>query len=240
MTRPSRTRPVAALGGFWADDKGLSAFSVLLVAIVFVIPPLVPAGTGRSFVADVVYALLLVSGVHALGDRTLVRRLMMAVAVVTLAVDFGSWFVPVAAAPALGMSIVSLLLFLGIVLGRTLRDGPVTTRRLHGGVAAYLLLGVIWAYAYALLALLRPGAFSGPMSAADGPRAFFYFSFATLTTTGFGDVLPVHPSPGRWRCSRPSAALLHRDPDLAARLAGRVAGQDGPLGRRPGEYDERS
>lgn len=193
MTRPSRTRPVAALGGFWADDKGLSAFSVLLVAIVFVIPPLVPAGTGRSFVADVVYALLLVSGVHALGDRTLVRRLMMAVAVVTLAVDFGSWFVPVAAAPALGMSIVSLLLFLGIVLGRTLRDGPVTTRRLHGGVAAYLLLGVIWAYAYALLALLRPGAFSGPMSAADGPRAFFYFSFATLTTTGFGDVLPVHP-----------------------------------------------
>lgn len=193
MIQPSRVGPVAALGRFWADDKGLSAFSVLLVAIVFVIPPLVPAGTGRSFVADVVYALLLVSGVHALGDRTLVRRLMMAVAVVTLAVDFGSWFVPVAAAPALGMSIVSLLLFLGIVLGRTLRDGPVTTRRLHGGVAAYLLLGVIWAYAYALLALLRPGAFSGPMSAADGPRAFFYFSFATLTTTGFGDVLPVHP-----------------------------------------------
>ena len=31
------------------------------------------------------------------------------------------------------------------------------------------------------------------MSADDGPRAFFYFSFVTLTTVGYGDVLPVHP-----------------------------------------------
>jgi hypothetical protein len=52
---------------------------------------------------------------------------------------------------------------------------------------------VLWAYAYALVARLDPGAFSGPVSTADGPRAVFYFSFVTLTTVGYGDVLPVHP-----------------------------------------------
>ena len=43
------------------------------------------------------------------------------------------------------------------------------------------------------MASLRPDAFSGACSAADSPRAFFYFSFVTLATVGYGDVLPVHP-----------------------------------------------
>jgi hypothetical protein len=91
------------------------------------------------------------------------------------------------------MGLLSLLLFLAVVLGQTFRAGPVTFHRIQGAVASYLLLGVIWAHAYALVAQLRPGAFSGPISAADGPRAFLYFSFVTLATVGYGDVLPVHP-----------------------------------------------
>jgi hypothetical protein len=70
----------------------------------------------------------------------------------------------------------------------------VTFHRIQGAVAGYLLLGMIWAYAYSLVALLRPDAFSGPVSPSDGPRAFYYFSFVTLTTLGYGDVLPVHPA----------------------------------------------
>jgi hypothetical protein len=179
---------------FWADDKGLSIFSALLLIVAFVLPPLLPAGSGRSLVGDVVYALLLVAGVQALAERRLVRMLLMPIAVVSLAVDLGSWFVPVAEPWVQGTGLVSLLLLLAIVLGQTLRSGPITFHRIQGAVAAYLLLGVIWAYAYALLALLRPGAFSGPVSAADGPRAWLYFSFVTLTTVGYGDVLPVHPA----------------------------------------------
>ena len=94
----------------------------------------------------------------------------------------------------MGTNALSLLLFLVVVLGQTLRAGPVTIHRIQGAVAAYLLLGILWAYAYALIAHLRPEAFSGPVSPADGPRAFFYFSFVTLTTVGYGDVLPVHPA----------------------------------------------
>jgi hypothetical protein len=185
---------VAALTRFWADDKGLSVFSALLVIVAFVLPPLVPPGGGRSLAGDVVYALLLVSGVLALGERKVAQRVLMPVALITLAVDLGSWGFPIAEPWVLGTSLVSLLLFLTVVLGQTLRSGPITFHRLHGAVAAYLLLGVIWAYAYALVGLLRPGAFSGPVSPADGPRGFYYFSFVTLATLGYGDVLPVHPA----------------------------------------------
>jgi hypothetical protein len=184
---------VEALTRFWADDRGLSVFSALLLIVAFVLPPLLEPGSGRSLAGDVAYALLLISGVRALGERRLARMLLMPVAIVTLAVDLGSWVVPVAEPWVLGTSLLSLLLFLSVVLGQTLRSGPVTFHRLHGAVAAYLLLGIIWAYAYALVALLGPGAFSGAVSPADGPRGFFYFSFVTLTTVGYGDVLPVHP-----------------------------------------------
>ena len=195
MTHLGHRWPVIAVfKRFWADDKGLSIFSALLLVVAFVLPPLVPPGSGRSLAGDVVYALLLVSGVLALTERRLARLLLMSVAVITLAVDLGSWVLPVAEPWVQGTGLLSLLLLLVVVLGQTLRSGPITPHRIQGAVAAYLLLGVIWADAYSLVALLRPGAFSGPVSPADGPRAWLYFSFVTLTTVGYGDVLPVHPA----------------------------------------------
>ncbi len=178
---------------FWGDDKGLSIFSALLLIVIFVIPPFLEPGSGRRLAGDIAYALLLVSGVLALGERRLTRMVLLPVALVALAVYLGSQVVPVAEPWVLGTGLLSLLLFLVVVLSQTLRAGPITYHRIQGAIAAYLLLGLIWAYAYALVAHLRPGALSGPFRAEDGPRAFLYFSFVTLTTVGYGDMLPVHP-----------------------------------------------
>ena len=194
-SRRSHRWPVmTALTRFWAADTGLSLFSALILIVVFVIPPFLEPGSGRSLAGDIAYALLLISGVRALGEQRLARMVLLPVALVTLTLELGSWAVPVPAPWVLGSSILSLLLFLAVVLGQTLRAGPVTFHRILGAVAAYLLLGIIWAYAYELVALLRPPAFSGAVNLADGPRAFYYFSFVTLTTVGYGDVLPVHPA----------------------------------------------
>jgi len=194
VSAPFSPRSAArALTRFWADDKGLSIFSALLLIFIFVVPPLLGPGSGRRVAGDIAYALLLISGVHALAVRGLPRMVLMPVALITLAVYLGSRVVPVPGPWVQGTALLSLLLFLAVVLGQTLRAGPVTFHRIQGAMASYLLLGVIWAHAYALLAELRPGAFSGPVSAADGPRAFLYFSFVTLATVGYGDVLPVHP-----------------------------------------------
>ena len=191
--RARRLWLIDRLTRFWADDKGLTGFSLLLFIVIFVIPPLLEPGSGRRLVAEVAYALLLVSGVLALGQRSAVRWVLMSMALVTLAVDLASFVVAVPEVWVEGTGVLSLLLFLVVVLGQTLREGPVTFHRIQGAIAAYLLLGVIWAYAYSLLAHLSPGAFSGAVNTADGVRGWLYFSFVTLTTVGFGDVLPVHP-----------------------------------------------
>jgi hypothetical protein len=179
------------LVGFWADDRGLSVFSALLLVEIFVIPPLTPAGASGSLAGDVVRALLLVSGVHALAQGHWTRVVLVPAALIAIAVDLARRFVTAPEALVLLTGLLAQGLFLAVVLGRTLRAGPVTARRLHGGVAAYLLLGLIWANLYQLVALLRPGAFSG-IGARDS-SGFMYYSFVTLTTMGYGDVLPVHP-----------------------------------------------
>ena len=189
---PTRRWPlIAALTRFWADDRGLSIFTLLLLVVIFVLPPLLPPGTGRSRAGDVLYGLLLLSGV--LASRTRTRFLLWPAVTLTIAAHSASWFLPVPEPWILATNILSLLVFLVVVLTLTLRAGPVTFHRIQGAVAAYLLLGLLWGHAYALVASLAPAAFSGTLRAADGPRAFYYFSFVTLTTVGYGDILPVHP-----------------------------------------------
>ena len=68
---------------------------------------------------------------------------------------------------------------------------------IYAAVSAYLLLGIVWNYAYFFLEMMTPGAFHGPHEPIERDD-FFYFSFITLTTVGFGDIVPV---------SRPARSL---------------------------------
>ena len=64
-----------------------------------------------------------------------------------------------------------------------------TDDKLFGAAAGYLMLGIGWAYAYALMQRIHPTAFVGP----GEPLRSFYdllaMSFGTLTSNGPGDVV---------------------------------------------------
>ncbi len=190
----SQPRLIDVLVRFWRSDSGLSIFSAWLLFLVFVLPPFLPPGTTRSFATDAAFALVLVTGVLALSEHGLAWRLLMAAALVAIGVLLANRMVPVAEPVIRAAELVSLLLLLLVVLGQTFRAGPVTTHRIQGGIAAYLLLGVVWAEAYGLVASVYPGAFSGTLGDTVGQRRWIYFSFVTLCTVGYGDIVPVHPA----------------------------------------------
>lgn len=91
----------------------------------------------------------------------------------------------------------ALIGFLLVAIWCTLRqvafDTEISVNRLVGAVSLYLLLGVLWTTAYTMVEHIWPGSFDG-LSAQYGCRClsdWLYFSFVTMTTLGYGDLLPL-------------------------------------------------
>lgn len=77
----------------------------------------------------------------------------------------------------------------------TLAPGVVTVHRVLGAIALYLNIGLMFGTIYALVWNFIPNAFTNIPSGArwQAEGTLVYFSFVTLTSTGFGDVIPVQP-----------------------------------------------
>jgi voltage-gated potassium channel len=88
-----------------------------------------------------------------------------------------------------------LVLTIASAMRQVLLSGPVDLNKVVGSFCIYLLLGLLWATLYLLVLALKADAFHG-LDPGGWHRVFpdlLYFSFATLTTVGYGDISPVAP-----------------------------------------------
>ncbi len=67
----------------------------------------------------------------------------------------------------------------------------VTVDVIYGAISVYLLFGIMWGTLYIVVQQIWPGSFVGEFSNVLSWSDFLYFSFSTLTTLGYGDVVPV-------------------------------------------------
>ena len=93
---------------------------------------------------------------------------------------------------------LTFIFFLGTfraIARQVLFRSQVTANQIIGSVALFLLLGLMWAIAYLFLLQFSPNALSGipEQSWVANFSATAYFSFITLTTLGYGDILPTNP-----------------------------------------------
>jgi hypothetical protein len=88
-------------------------------------------------------------------------------------------------------------LTLGCVVARAVfAPGNVTHHRIIGAILLYLTIGLIFVSLFCFMALLVPHAFNGLGPLRDDLSVatnLIYFSFVTLTSVGYGDIIPVHP-----------------------------------------------
>ncbi len=96
-------------------------------------------------------------------------------------------------------NVVFLALVIVLLVRQVFRARTVTLDVISASLCAYLLIGLAWASAYGLIELWQPDSFRMPE---DGFPAFVaqhidsvvrrvYFSFVTLLTLGYGDVVPA-------------------------------------------------
>lgn len=183
---------------YWGTERGLSAMLVFLVLALFVGAPFAAMGLVGPFLFDVFFTLLLLSGVAAFSNRRLLKTVVLSVMVATVAARWAGYLLPGAAMSIWddALTILALSTLAVLVLMRVFQEGPITGYRIQGAITVYLLVGLVWMSAYGLLNQTIPGAFRFPEGQVSGLRfkhGLVYFSFVTLTTTGYGDITPVHP-----------------------------------------------
>ena len=95
-----------------------------------------------------------------------------------------------------GISLITVYALTVLILIRDLFSKDVITEdTVYGAICTYLLFGHMWGTAYYTISNLDPSAFFFDMTLyPDGTLQQFdllYFSFITLTTTGYGDIVPT-------------------------------------------------
>ena len=89
-----------------------------------------------------------------------------------------------------------LAVTLGWVVSRAVfGPGRVNYHRVVGAVLLYLLIGMLFVSLFVFVGVLVPKSFVGVAIEDSNKLAsnLIYFSFVTLTSTGYGDILPLHP-----------------------------------------------
>jgi hypothetical protein len=157
----------------------------------------------RKVIDGVAFSVLLVLAIRIVG-----RRLRVATVALVVPTLISHWIDHVSDSSVhrivgLGLATVFLVFLTLIIMFAVFRDETVTFDTIFGAVCAYLLLGVTWGAAYALLVVISPDSLSvSPgLAHASGwgePISAFtpvlqYYSFTTLATLGYGDVSPLSP-----------------------------------------------
>ena len=166
---------------------------VVLVAMIAAVSFVPPNDAGR-LVVNAFNMFLLIATVAAVGRTTLSFVIALLLAIPAIWFQYSglwrdddrelamSWMF------SAGLYFVTTLYLLRYVFHPTV----MTQDKLFGAAAAYLMIGVLWAYNYAIVGYFYPQSYMvvgqpGRLVYADA----LYLSMTVLTSTGFGDITPL-------------------------------------------------
>jgi len=188
------------------DDRR-SLYLLLSILLLILLSPFLGTHQLGEFILLILLFVTLITAILELHGKRTLRWQALLVAVPVLVIEVVDVFYSSRALMILdyallmaffGFASVGLFTYLG-------KPGAITSGRIYASVSLYLLLAMFWFALYNLTEAIYPESFAqaGALASARVPRAaFLYFSLITLTTVGYGDILPVTLSLEYLRLSR--------------------------------------
>src|SRR5215471_3178458 len=186
----------------WQDrirDPSLTVLLVLQLCAIFVAAPLAAKGLplARTVADTLVLAVLAIVVMLSREWGTIVVILLGLATTVASFLPIGEWLPLSGAMAHHGGEILAFSALIWVVAQNAVyAPGRITSHRLQGAVVIYLSFAVIFAAAYSLIWELIPDSFANIAAPTGDPKevaTMLYFSLTTLTTTGYGDVVPIYP-----------------------------------------------
>ena len=179
------------------SDRLLTLLAALLALTIFVFAPLQAVGIFIYQAFAIAALLAVIGGMLVISDHPVALSAMSVAFAANITVFllrlFHPW--PYNLHLLAGAWLV-IAVTLGVVVSQAVfRRGDITYHRIIGAILLYLLIAVAFGTLFAFVGLSVPEAFKG-ITFEDHPglaNSVFYLSFVTLTSTGYGDIVPLHP-----------------------------------------------
>ncbi len=176
---------------------------IFLFMLAVIDPILNELGKTGLNILDVIFTVFLLSALYSISGN---RRTLIVGILLVAPIFFLGWtgyakenFYTALFIFAIGMAFFAFVA--GSIIIHIVAEESVTMDLIYGSACVYFLIGFFWSIGYGVIELLIPGSFS--ISGQVLNRAEYmshygllnddlsYFSFVTLTTLGYGDIVPL-------------------------------------------------
>lgn len=151
-------------------------------------------------------SLVLLVATFAVSDNRWIARVSLLLMMLTIIIEVAATWLVTSQQVSMLHHLLRVIFFAFIIaeiLKRIFKPGFVTFDTISASLCVYILLGALWANFYSMSELITPGSIAlatRPLNAPALPLSdmtlsfrMLYFSLATLSTVGYGDVVPVSP-----------------------------------------------
>lgn len=182
--------------------KNFENFTGLFCALIVALATL-PFAQGSFLVEELfytVFSFIILSAFYLVRHQTRHMRMVLFLCMTTVTSNITAYLTPYFLLDNISLIFNSGFLIYTIILlfKKVFTSKVISTNVILGAICIYLLIGFAWGMIYSILEMMIPHSFSIPTTSAaifsqvDGLlRDFFYYSFTTLSTAGYGDITPI-------------------------------------------------
>ncbi|MDQ2995166.1 MAG: ion channel [Pseudomonadota bacterium] len=184
----------------WNQSKRFveSRFFVLLISIllILIVGPYLKENAVTNWLVGLTSVCVIGGVIYSVKEKTRYLRLFIILALITLLLSFMDIFTENPSLHIASMSVFILFLLVSVIdlNYEIFNEVKITRDILYGSICGYFLIIILFGSLYLLLESVAPGSFHHSVnweSAEFTHHQMYYYSTITITTLGYGDIVPV-------------------------------------------------